>query len=148
MGQILLSALLASVFAGVSDIFAASALVRQPPNRILQTVASGVLGRASYEGGGTTAALGLALQVAMSFMIALAYNLAAAKVPVIRDSPLLYGALYGVVVYVVMNFVVVPLSRAYPKPQWTPQSVIAMLIVMVAYAEIIALIAAALGVGA
>jgi uncharacterized membrane protein YagU involved in acid resistance len=148
MKQIVLSALPASVFAGVPDIFAAAALVRQPPNRILQTVASGLLGRASYQGGWTTVALGLALQVAMSFVIALVYNLAVAQAAVIRDSPLMFGALYGVVVYVVMNFVVVPLSRAHPKPRWTPQSVIAMLIVMVVYAEIISLIAAALGVGA
>ena len=147
MNPILLSALLASVFAGVPDILAAAALVRQPPNRILQTVASGLLGKASYQGGWTTVILGLALQVAMSLVIALVYNLAVAEVAVIREGPLLYGALYGVVTYVVMNFVVVPLSRAHPKPRWTPQSVIAMLIVMVVYAEIISLIAAMLGVG-
>ena len=148
MTQILLSALLASVLAGVPDIFAAAALVRQPPQRILQTVASGLLGRASYQGGRATMALGLALQVAMSLLIALVYNLAVAQAPVIRGNPLAFGALYGVVVYVVMNFLVVPLSRAHPKPRWTPQSVIAMLIVMVVYAEIISLTAAALGVGA
>ena len=148
MKPILLSALLASVFAGIPDIFAAAALVRQPPNRILQTVASGLLGEASYQGGRRTAALGLALQVAMSLVIALVYNLAVAQAAVIRASPLMFGALYGVVVYVVMNFVVVPLSRAHPKPRWTPPSVIAMLVVMVVYAEIISLIAAALGVGA
>ena len=148
MNQILWSALLASVFAGIPDIFAAAALVRQPPNRILQTVASGLLGEASYQGGRRTAALGLALQVAMSLVIALVYNLAVAQAAVIRASPLMFGALYGVVVYVVMNFVVVPLSRAHPKPRWTPPSVIAMLVVMVVYAEIISLITAALGVGA
>jgi uncharacterized membrane protein YagU involved in acid resistance len=148
MAQILLSALQASVLAGIPDIFAAAALVRQSPGRILQTVASGVLGRASYQGGWTSAAMGLALQVAMSLVIALIYNLAVAQAPVIRDRPLLCGALYGVVVFVVMNFVVVPLSRAYPKPVWTLQAVIAMLLVMVVYSEIIALIAAALGVGA
>ena len=148
MNPILLSALLASVFAGIPDIFAAAALVRQPPNRILQTVASGLLGKASYQGGWTTASLGLALQIAMSLVIALIYNLAVAQAAMIRDRPLISGALYGVVVYVVMNFVVVPLSRAHPKPHWTPPSVIAMLIVMVVYAEIISLIAAALGVGA
>jgi uncharacterized membrane protein YagU involved in acid resistance len=148
MNPILLSALLGSIFAGIPDIFAAAALVRQRPNRILQTVASGLLGKASYQGGWRTAALGLALQVAMSLVIALVYNLAVAQLAVIRDRPLISGALYGVVVYVVMNFVVVPLSRAHPKPRWTPPSVIAMLIVMVVYAEIISLIAAALGVGA
>src|ERR1700759_3701012 len=125
MNPILLSALLASVLAGVPDIFAAAALVRQPPSRILQMVASGLLGKASYEGGWTTAALGLALQVAMSLVIALVYNIAVAQSSLVRGNPLIFGALYGVVVYVVMNFVVVPLSRAHPKPRWTPRSVIA-----------------------
>ncbi len=148
MSAILLSALLASVLAGIPDIFAAAALVRQPPSRILQLIASGLLGKASYEGGRTTAALGLALQVAMSFVIALVYNLAVAQSALIRDNPLMFGALYGIVVYVVMNFVVVPLSRSHPKPRWVPRSVIAMLIVMAIYAEIISLIAVALGVGA
>jgi hypothetical protein len=84
----------------------------------------------------------------MSFVIALVYNVAFAQSALIRDNPFIFGALYGIVVYVVMNFVVVPLSRAHPKPRWTPRSVIAMLIVMVIYAEIISLTAAALGVGA
>ena len=95
-----------------------------------------------------TAAEVAPLQVAMSLLIALLYNLAVAQAAVIRDSPGMFGALYGVAVYVVMNFVVVPLSRAHPKPRWTPPSVIAMLFVMIIYAEIISLIAAALGVGA
>jgi len=93
-------------------------------------------------------ALGLALQVALSLVIALVYNFAVAQAPVTHDRPLLFGALYGVVVYVVMNFVVVPLSRAHPKPHWNLQSMTAMLIVMVIYAEIISMIAAMLGVGA
>jgi hypothetical protein len=61
----------------------------------------------------------------------------------IRRSPLMSGALYGVVIFVVMNFVVVPLSRANPKPQWDLKSVVAMLIVMVLFGEIISFIAAA-----
>ena len=148
MNSILLSSLLAAIFAGIPDIFAAAALVRQPPHRILQTVASGVLGRVSYKEGAKSATLGLALQVAMSFVIALVYNIAVTQAAMIRDRPLIFGALYGVAVYVAMNFIVVPLSRAHPQPNWTLQSVIAMLIVMMVYAEIISLIAAALRVGA
>ncbi len=124
--SLFLSALLAAFAAGIPDIFAASALVRAPPGKILQTVASGLLGKASYESGAQSMALGLVLQVAMSFVIALVFNIAMWRVAGIRAQPLLFGALYGVVIFVVMNFVVVPLSRAYPKPQWTLKAVVAM----------------------
>lgn len=145
MSRLFMSALLASVAAGIPDVFVASALSRAPVGRVLQTIASGLLGEASYTGGSTSMALGLGLQIAMSFLIALIYNIAFAYVAGIRSNSLIFGALYGVVLFVVMNFVVVPLSRAYPKPQWDLKSVVAMLIVMVLFAEIISLIAAAFG---
>ena len=143
MSRLFIPALLASVAAGIPDVFVAAALSRAPPGRILQTIASGVLGEASYVGGSTSMALGLGLQIAMSFVIALIYNFAFSYVADIRRSPLIFGALYGVVIFVVMNFVVVPLSRAHPQPQWDLKSVVAMLIVMVLFGEIISFIAAA-----
>jgi uncharacterized membrane protein YagU involved in acid resistance len=143
MIRLFISALSASVVAGIPDVFVAAALSRSPPGRVLQTIASGLLGEASYAGGSTTMGLGLGLQIAMSFVIALIYNIAFSYVAGIRHSPLMSGALYGVVIFVVMNFVVVPLSRAHPKPDWDLKAVIAMLIVMVLFAEIISFIAAA-----
>jgi uncharacterized membrane protein YagU involved in acid resistance len=141
--RLLISALSASVAAGIPDVFVAAALSRASPGRVLQTIASGVLGEASYTGGSTSIASGLGLQIAMSFVIALIYNIAFSYLAGIGRSPLLFGALYGIVIFVVMNFVVVPLSRAYPKPQWDLKSVVAMLIVMVLFGEIISFIAAA-----
>jgi hypothetical protein len=41
----------------------------------------------------------------------------------------------------VVNFVVVPLSRAYPKHHWDLQSVVAMLLVMILFAEVIVFMA-------
>ena len=144
MLSLLLSASMASIAAGVPDIFAASLLSGASPGRILQLVASGLLGEASYEKGRASIVLGLVLQIAMSFVIALIYNMAFSRAAVVRVSPLLFGALYGGLVFVVMNFVVVPLSRAHPKPRWELKTVIAMLIVMVLFGEIIAFIAATL----
>lgn len=144
MSRLLLSALLASVVAGIPDVFAAAALSRAPTGKVLQIIASGVLGKASYEGGWSSISLGLGLQIAMSFVIALIYNIAAANVDAVGDRPLISGALYGVVIFVVMNFVVVPLSRAYPKQEWNLKAVVALLIVMILFGEIISFIAAEL----
>jgi uncharacterized membrane protein YagU involved in acid resistance len=146
MSPFFLSALAAAFAAGVPDILAAAALTRSSPARILQVVASGVLGKASYEGGRRSMILGLILQVAMSFVIALIYNLGLPLgAALVSQSPLVCGALSGVAIFIAMNFVVVPLSRAHPKPRWTPASFVAMLIVMILFGEIIALVAAAFG---
>jgi len=145
VSRLLISALLASVAAGIPDVWAAAALSRASFGRVLQMIASGVLGDASYTGGSRSMALGLGLQIAMSFVIALIYNIAFSHVTGIRRSPLMFGALYGVVSFIVMNFVVVPLSRALPAHRWNLKSAVAMLIVMVLFAEVIAVIAVACG---
>jgi uncharacterized membrane protein YagU involved in acid resistance len=143
MSRLYLSALLASVAAGIPDVFVAAALSRASPGKVLQLIASGVLGEASYTRGSMSIALGLGLQIAMSFVIALIYNLAFSRVPGLRHSPFIFGALYGVTIFVVMNFVVVPLSRSYPKHHWDLKSIVAMLVVMILFAEIISFIATA-----
>ena len=80
-----------------------------PPERILQTVASGLLGKAACEGGGATAALGLALHCAIVVVAA------ARRWAWMREEPITAGLAYGVAIYGVMNFAVLPLS-AYPFP--------------------------------
>jgi uncharacterized membrane protein YagU involved in acid resistance len=145
MSKLFISALLAAVAAGIPDVFVAAALSRTTPGRILQTIASGVLGKASYDGGATSMLMGLCLQVAMSFVIALIFNIGFMQIASVHRNPLTFGALYGLAIFVVMNFVVVPLSRAHPQPHWDVKSVVAMTIVMVLFAEVIALIARALG---
>lgn len=86
-----------------------------PPQRLLQTVASGVLGEASYSGGVGAAALGLAFHFAMSYVFAGAYILAGRRIDVLTRTPLVAGALYGIGVFLLMRLVVLPLS-AFPHP--------------------------------
>jgi hypothetical protein len=97
-----------------------------PARRIFQSVASGVLGRASFEGGAATAALGLALHFFIALTMATVYFLAARRWPLLAQRPWHYGALYGLLLYVVMNFIVVPLSaapRGSTDPLWVTLSV-------------------------
>ncbi|HTU66614.1 MAG TPA: hypothetical protein VMF52_11735 [Steroidobacteraceae bacterium] len=86
------------------------------PVGILQSIASGILGKAAYDGGAATAILGLALHFFIAFSMALVYVLAARHLRVLTARPLLMGALYGVLLFAVMNFVVVPLSAIGPRP--------------------------------
>jgi hypothetical protein len=82
-----------------------------PPERILQSVASGLLGAEAYKGGATTAWLGLALHYLNAFIITAIFFGAALNASVLIRRAVLVGALYGLGVYGVMNYVVIPLSR-------------------------------------
>lgn len=111
------AALTAGVMAGLVDIVAASMINHAPPARILQSIASGVLGMAAYSGGGGAIALGLLLQILMSIVIASVYALPTQRLPWLVSRPLAAGLAFGVGVFVVMNLVVVPLSAFAPKPK-------------------------------
>ena len=82
------------------------------PMRIFQSVAAGLLGKPSFTGGAATAALGLALHFFIAFCVVLTYALASRRLPVLTEHPVACGAVYGVLVYLAMNFVVLPLSNA------------------------------------
>jgi hypothetical protein len=92
-----------------------------PVQRILQSVAAGLLGQASFNGGGATAALGLALHFFIALSMSVTYYLAARRWPLLGQRPLLCGAGYGLVLYGIMNYIVLPLSAAGPgskDPLW------------------------------
>jgi hypothetical protein len=94
------------------------------PVRILQSIASGVMGRAAYQGGAPAAFLGLLLHFFIAFGIAATYYAATRLLPWLNRHPWLYGPLYGVIVYVVMNHIVVPMSAAAVGSGPTPLPVL------------------------
>jgi len=110
--------LLGGLVAGTVDIGAASLINGRSPVFIGQIIAGGLLGKASLDGGMRTAALGVALQWAMSIIIAALYVLASTRIDALRRSWLLFGILYGIPVYFVMEYVVVPLSAWHRVPKF------------------------------
>ena len=86
-----------------------------PAMRLLQSVASGLLGSDAYSGGTPTAALGLTLHFAMAIAFAGAFVLASRRLPLLVRRPYLFGGLFGVGVFLFMRFVVLPWS-AFPHP--------------------------------
>ncbi len=98
--------------AGTVDIGSASLINTVSPRIILHFVASGVLGSAALAGGAAVVCLGLLLQWAMSILIAGIYVAVVARRPALRCRWGRAGLLAGAVIFVVMNFLVVPLSAA------------------------------------
>jgi hypothetical protein len=84
-----------------------------PPLRLLQSVASGLLGKPAFEGGVPTAVLGLGLHYGICIVAAAVFWVAARRLPWLAAHAVPVGLAFGVAVYGFMNFVVLPLS-AFP----------------------------------
>jgi uncharacterized membrane protein YagU involved in acid resistance len=124
--RIALDILAGGLIAGTLDIFVAAAINGLAPGTILQAIASGLLGKAAFHGGATTMVIGFLAQEAMSLIIAAIFILSAQRAAILVRRPLMAGALYGVAIFVVMNFVVVPLSAAWPRHRHASAEAIAL----------------------
>ena len=77
---------------------------------ILKYIASGVLGPSAIQGGVEIAAVGLLCHFLLTTGMAAIYLVAARKLPLLATQPWLWGSVYGVLTWVAMVYVVVPLS--------------------------------------
>lgn len=88
--------------------------------RIFQAIAAGLLGREAFQGGLPTAALGVVLHYTIATaVVAIAYLLAR-RIPALTTRPILVGACYGIGVWLVMSYLVVPLSAANTAARTAP----------------------------
>jgi hypothetical protein len=116
------------LLAGVLDIVAAFVVYGfrgTTPIRILQSIASGLLGAEAFEGGLATATLGGLLHFFIACGWAVVYYGASRRLRVLSSRPVPSGMAYGAAVYLMMNLVVLPLS-AFPKRPFAFDVVILM----------------------
>lgn len=107
--------LVAGLLAGVLDILFAIALVLargRSPAHMLQAIASGVAGKAAFDGGAPSATLGLALHLAIAIGMAAVFFLAAQRSRYVLAHLDQSVIGFGVLSWAAMQFVVVPLSAA------------------------------------
>lgn len=103
----------------IADAFIFFGLRGAKPVRILQSIAAGLFGRQSFAGGWQTASLGLALHFFIATTIVAVFVLASRRFPWLVRAPVATGLAYGVAAWLVMNFVVLPLSAAgQPTFKW------------------------------
>ena len=86
------------------------------PTRVLQSIAVGVAGRAAFDGGWRMALLGLVLHVLGATIWAAIYVAASGARRLLIERPIRCGLLYGIVVFLIMYEVVLPLSRVARDP--------------------------------
>ena len=104
----------AGLLCGVMDITAAF-LTWAPkgvsPGRLLQGIAAGALGLASFQQGWPTSVLGLAIHFFIAFTAAAVFYAASRRLPALLDHPWIAGIGYALVVYGFMYWIVMPLDR-------------------------------------
>jgi len=86
------------------------------PYRIGQSIASGLLGPKSFEGGIPTALLGVAIHFLIAFTAATVFYVSSRKIKFLTQQAVAAGALYGIAVYTFMYWVVMPLSAVRRGP--------------------------------
>jgi uncharacterized membrane protein YagU involved in acid resistance len=74
------------------------------------------MGNAAFTGGLATALLGVVLEFLMTIIIAGVFILSADRISLLRRYVIVGSLLYGFGVFIVMNFIVLPLSAAPPVP--------------------------------
>jgi hypothetical protein len=89
------------------------------PKLLLQGIARSLLGKAASTGGLPTAILGLLIHFAIATTWVVLFILIAQRVTWMFRQPIVAGVLYGFIVYAIMNFVAVPLTRIGARPQPT-----------------------------
>jgi len=107
--------LTAGLIVGVLDISSALIIWWQRDvgwRRGLQGLTAGLLGAKSYDGGLVTAGVGLALHFFVAFVVVSVFYLASRKIEFLTLHPVVSGLLYGIAVYIVMYWFVLP--SAFP----------------------------------
>lgn len=98
--------------------------------RLLQGIASGLLGARAFDGGAATALLGLALHYLIALIWTLVFFVAFRALGALRRRLILIGIVYGLIVWLVMNLVVLPLSNVSRGPFQPRAAAIAAIILI------------------
>jgi len=113
-GRDVLGAILAGGFmAATFDFFAAMLIYGGTASGVAKAVARGWYGDGAKAGGTTIEVVGMASHWGILLIAAAIFVVASLKFPVLRRLAWIAGPLFGVGIYVVMHFVIVPLSAVH-----------------------------------
>lgn len=128
------------LLAGTVDVGAAALISMLDPRIILRFIAGGLLGKTALHGDWPVLLLGLLLQWGMSMLIAGVFVLAALRMRGLISRPIVAGLAYGVIVFAVMNYLVMPFSAWGHVNHFSPVKFVENLAAMLLFGVIIALV--------
>ncbi|MGO9242813.1 MAG: DUF1440 domain-containing protein [Bryobacteraceae bacterium] len=112
---ILYGGLAAGLLSVLDDVVVYS-LQGRNPIEFLQFIASGAIGKEAFAGGYETAALGTVFHFLIAFVTGAVFYEASRILPTLYRRPVVWGPVFGLAVYIVMNYVVLPLSAVPRSP--------------------------------
>jgi len=125
---------LAGFLDGTLDIIAALTnfyiKTGKDPLIVLKYIASAVFGKEAYSGGNIMAAWGLLLHFLIAFIWTIFFFLIYPKLKILSFNRIVTGIVFGIFIWVVMNRVVVPMSKASVGAFDLKQAIIAVLILI------------------
>lgn len=111
---------IATLTAGTLDIASAlflTAIEGKSGAKMLQGIASGPFGRWPFDHGLAGTLTGLAVHFCIMAVMVTAFATAARRAPLLVERPVAWGAAYGVLLYLFMYWIVIPL-------RWPPDSIV------------------------
>jgi hypothetical protein len=123
----LLAVLLGGAIAATLDIVYAcisNSQYGKTPLWVFQSIATGWFGKEAFSMGVTGGSIGLASHYSILIVAAALYLVASHRFPILRTHAIACGALFGALVYLFMNFVVLPVSAFPYKLTYPPMRLI------------------------
>jgi hypothetical protein len=108
----------------ISDALIFNGLRGVPALGLLRFIAACLVGVSALHGGLGMAALGLAIHYAITLFWSALFLSAAMRISFLTRHAVVSGLVYGGFIYVVMNFVVLPLTRLPPRSHHHPWAVL------------------------
>ncbi len=87
------------------------------PKMVFQFIASGLIGPRAFQAGGAPVALGVAIHFSIALTWTAVFYAASRKLAILLRRPVISGLMYGGLVYLIMNFLVLPLTRIPHVPK-------------------------------
>jgi hypothetical protein len=129
---ILLTGIIVGTLDGLAAVILTYGYYDRPPFAVFKYIASGLLGQSAFSGGVLTIVLG----VACHFLIAITWTSALffvhPTISAVLRNKVTKSIFYGSVIWLVMNLVVLPLSRVPPGTIGINQIITGVLILIVA----------------
>lgn len=129
---VLLTGSFVGLLDGVGAIIQYLAKGGKQPAVIFYYIASGLFGKTAYTGGTIMLIAGVLLHLLIALCWTCLYFCIFNRVAFVRQQRIISGILYGVFIWGIMNFVVLPVSYVHQQPFKLSQAVIAIGILIAA----------------
>jgi len=124
----------AGLFAGILDAIAAILIYLYSGgkniNRVFQYIASAIFGKAAFSGGLLMVLYGIIFHLLIACSFAMFFFLLYPRLKILSRHPVFSGLLYGVLIWMFMNLILLPITRVTQAPFHFMQSIVGMIVVM------------------